>query len=495
MECANFELCGERTRMFCPNCQMFICDSCDPSHTSTLFSRNHKREQRNNTNVLRDSDDGSDDGKLKKKKKKKECSNHPSELVCGYCFECSLFVCVRCVLDTHAIHDEKVKSIEESVLKKRNEVVKIGDRFKRRLIFIEKKKKKIEEEMKELEETLERKRVEKKEIELEKEDLRIRQDSIIRLSNTPTDISLFDDQLFSTLLQTANDIVSEEVEALLLSKPKKGAICCDGSDRFRYVSSIKGPYGVGVNSDGNIFISELKGGLRVTDKEGNVVQPIQTAIESLHLEPIDVSIGLNDQIVLLDWYRERFRVVVLNKKGELIKSFGSRGSEPGQFAQPFGIDVDREGNIIVGDTYNHRIQVFDNDGSFVRSFGSFGSSEDQLNKPYRVTVDGEGNIVICDGLNHRIKVVDIEGNFIRCFGTEGPGESQLGDPRGVDVDGEGRIVVSELGNERVSVFEKDGTFLFSFGKGRMRKPRGVVVDPSGSILVSDWEKRSIELWN
>ena len=138
--------------------------------------------------------------------KKRECSKHPSETIWGYCFQCSSFVCICCILGTHDDHRKKVKSIEESILEKRNEVVKIGDRLDRRLIFIEKKRKRIEREMKELEEKLEKKRIEKKEIELEKEDLRIRKDSIIRLSNTPTttttttecDVSLFfDDQLFS----------------------------------------------------------------------------------------------------------------------------------------------------------------------------------------------------------------------------------------------------------------------------------------------------------
>ena len=215
--------------------------------------------------------------------------------------------------ETHDDHREKVKSIEESILEKRNEVVKIGDRLDRRLILIEKERKRIEEEMKELEEKLEKKRIEKKEIELEKEDLRIRKDSIIRLSNTPTtttnsDLSLFfDDQLFSTLLQTANDIVSEGGVVGLL-KPKKGVICCDGGgDSIRFVSSFplkKPPFGVSVNSDGNIFICEGQGGLRVRDKEGNemIELPIQKTIDSLQLKPLEVSIGLDGQIVLLDLF-------------------------------------------------------------------------------------------------------------------------------------------------------------------------------------------------
>ena len=205
-ECVNFETCGEQTRMYCSKCDMFICDSCDPSHSSSIFTRNHKRSERDGVDGERGWEVGLE------KLMRRECSKHPPEKISGYCFQCSSFVCIRCILETHVQHNEEVKPIEESILEKRNEVVKIGDRLEKRLIWIEKKRKRIEKEMKELEEKLEKKRIEKKEIELEKEDLRIRKDSIIRLSNTSTtgDVSLFfDDQLFSTLLQTANDIVFE----------------------------------------------------------------------------------------------------------------------------------------------------------------------------------------------------------------------------------------------------------------------------------------------
>ena len=96
---------------------------------------------------------------------------------------------------------------------------------------------------------------------------------------------------------------------------------------------------------------------------------------------------MNDQIVVLDRSQEdSHRVVILNKQGELIKSFGSKGSQNGQFNRPFGVDINGEGRIIVSDSDNHRIQVFENDGSFIRSFGSFGSSEGQFNLPRGVVV-------------------------------------------------------------------------------------------------------------
>ena len=237
------------------------------------------------------------------------------------------------------------------------------------------------------------------------------------------------------------------------------------------------------------------------DKEGNEIESLQKTFDSLQLRPIAVSIGLNDQIVVLDWsqperkFESKRRVGILSKEGELIKSFGTDGYQPGQFDRPSGVDVDKDGQIIVADTYHHRLQVFNKDGSFLRSIGSKGSSEGQFYQPYGIRVDRDGNIVVCDCENHRIQVMDIEGNFIRCFGTRGSDDSQLSYPKSVDVDGEGRIVVCEGGNRRVSVFEKDGTFLFSFGKHHMSEPHGVVIDSFGSIIVSDWAKKSIEVWD
>ena len=113
------------------------------------------------------------------KLKKKECSKHPSQLISEYCFECCVLVCVCCILEKHK---KRVNFLEESVLEKRNEVVKTGDRLERRLIVIGKKRKRIEQEIKELEEKFEKKRIEKKET-VERGDLRIRKDFIVRLSN------------------------------------------------------------------------------------------------------------------------------------------------------------------------------------------------------------------------------------------------------------------------------------------------------------------------
>src|SRR5262249_29421812 len=58
------------------------------------------------------------------------------------------------------------------------------------------------------------------------------------------------------------------------------------------------------------------------------------------------------------------RVAEFNSKGVFVRSFGSKGTEPGLFGSVLAIAVDSQGNVYVADGGNKRIQVFDNNGSF-----------------------------------------------------------------------------------------------------------------------------------
>ena len=49
--------------------------------------------------------------------------------------------------------------------------------------------------------------------------------------------------------------------------------------------------------------------------------------------------------------------------------FGSKGPGDGQLSYPYGVIVD-QGNYVVADANNHRIQIFNSQGQFVRKFGS-----------------------------------------------------------------------------------------------------------------------------
>ena len=62
------------------------------------------------------------------------------------------------------------------------------------------------------------------------------------------------------------------------------------------------------------------------------------------------------------------RVAKYDKNGDWVKSWGEKGTGPGQFRLPHAIVIDRNNNVYVADRSNRRIQVFDTDGKFQRMF-------------------------------------------------------------------------------------------------------------------------------
>ena len=62
------------------------------------------------------------------------------------------------------------------------------------------------------------------------------------------------------------------------------------------------------------------------------------------------------------------RVAKVSKDGDWLKSWGERGTGPGQFHTPHSIAVDASGLVYVADRSNRRVQVFDGEGNFQRKF-------------------------------------------------------------------------------------------------------------------------------
>ncbi len=60
------------------------------------------------------------------------------------------------------------------------------------------------------------------------------------------------------------------------------------------------------------------------------------------------------------------RVARVSRDGEWLGSWGTPGSEPGQFMTPHSIAVDAKNNVYVADRGNRRIQVFDTQGALQR---------------------------------------------------------------------------------------------------------------------------------
>jgi hypothetical protein len=97
------------------------------------------------------------------------------------------------------------------------------------------------------------------------------------------------------------------------------------------------------------------------------VNPPLPAVDGLFRQPTDVAWDSRGNIYITDGYINS-RVAKYDSRGDWVKSWGSKGTAPGQFNLPHAIAIDRNDNIYVGDRSNRRIQVFNTDGKFLRMF-------------------------------------------------------------------------------------------------------------------------------
>ncbi|HEV2352195.1 MAG TPA: peptidyl-alpha-hydroxyglycine alpha-amidating lyase family protein [Terriglobia bacterium] len=136
--------------------------------------------------------------------------------------------------------------------------------------------------------------------------------------------------------------------------------------------------------------------------------------------PTDVAWDAAGNIFVSDGYGNS-RVVKFSEAGDLVKTWGSKGSRPGQFRTPHSIAVDAKGNVYVADRGNKRIQVFDNDGNYLREFTSAGT-------PWAIciTPGPEQFLYSSDAQPGRIYKLDLNGQLLGEFGSFGHALKQFG---------------------------------------------------------------------
>ncbi|KAF5302014.1 hypothetical protein FQA39_LY10484 [Lamprigera yunnana] len=219
------------------------------------------------------------------------------------------------------------------------------------------------------------------------------------------------------------------------------------------------------------------------------------------LPPVEIKDEPETQIVTVPRGRSLMgatRLVIAHESNAAPIVIGSEGEGDGQLCRPWGVCCDRNGNIIVADRSNNRIQVFRPNGAFLHKFGGQGTGAGQFDRPAGVAMDPQGRIVVADKDNHRIQIFTLDGIFVLMFGEKGCRNGQFNYPWDVAVNCIGNIVVSDTRNHRIQVFNNDGAFINKYGfecTTPMWKyfdsPRGVCFTPTGSVIVTDFNNHRI----
>ena len=257
------------------------------------------------------------------------------------------------------------------------------------------------------------------------------------------------------------------------------------------IPGLNSPCGVVVTKNEEIIVADYCAHhITILNKKGQKLNSFGTkgTREGQFNYPHGVAISCDGHILVID----NHRLQKLTFEGDCVKSVGSSetGNNPLQFYYPRGITVHpTTGQIFITDEYNHHIQVLNNDLTYSHSFGKKGLSREQFDQPHDVTFDNEGYLYVADYHNHCIKKFTSTGEYVSTFSSKGENPGQLCGPSFITID-DNLLYVSEYYNNCISIFDIDGRFIHCFGesgsgKGEFNRPYGITVDSLGNMYVSD----------
>ena len=220
-----------------------------------------------------------------------------------------------------------------------------------------------------------------------------------------------------------------------------------------------------------------------------------------------------------------------NHAATSTKRYGGDGG-PAVSAQlnfPTAVAVDREGNLYIADTMNHRVRMVDSETGIIATLAGTGqarfsgdggpANQAAFNEPAALAVDGEGRLYIADQSNHRVRVVDLKTGEIQTIaGTgiatyDGDGkpavDTALAGPSGLALVAD-RLYIADTFNGRVRCVERSSGLMTTVaGDGgayryespsdapspSLSRPTGIAFDHEGRLFLTDSDNHLIRQWD
>lgn len=244
--------------------------------------------------------------------------------------------------------------------------------------------------------------------------------------------------------------------------------------------------------------------------------------------PHDLAVDSEGNLWIADTFNHRLRRI--NRQGVITTVAGNGKAEysgdhgpalQASLNNPQGIAIDRDGAVLIADTYNNVVRRIDRNGMMTTFAGSepgFGgdggpANKAQLNLPMAVAVAPDGSVYISDAGNSRIRRVTADGKIQTVVGygpaqdTYGAGFAGDGGPAekakifsatDLEFDAAGNLYIADSGNNRIRVV-REGTITTIAGSGRqgfsgdgkpalaaeLNTPQKIAVAKDGSIFIAD----------
>jgi len=224
------------------------------------------------------------------------------------------------------------------------------------------------------------------------------------------------------------------------------------------------PHGIHIDRDGNVWVTDGEGpdgkdprrngkGHQVfkLSPDGKVLMTLGKAGVAgdgpdTFNAPSAVLVAPNGDIFVGDGHggNTNARMLKFSKDGKFIKTWGKKGSGPGDFEMPHTLAMDSRGRLFVGDRGNNRIQIFDQNGTYLEEWKQFG-------RPSGVFIDRNDTIYVADhqsdpktnpGFTKGIRIGSVRDGKVTAFI---PDPDPNGSQEGVAADAKGNVYGSLTG--------------------------------------------------
>ena len=282
------------------------------------------------------------------------------------------------------------------------------------------------------------------------------------------------------------------------------------------------PAGITIDGSGNLYVADYGNSKIRKITPAGVVSTYAgsrpgvkdgPALNSEFVEPYGIAIDHNGNIYVSDRAISNIRKITAGGTVSTVAGAASMGTGDGtgtnaQFNNPEGLAVDAAGNVYVADANNHRIRKITPD-NVVSTFAGSGSgyldgtgTSAKFSNPREIAIDAAGNLYVTDRLNHKIRKITPARVVSTLAGggsgyADGTGTDALfNEPSGIVVDKDGNVYVGDEQNKRIRKITASGvvttlagsTIGIQDGFGALAKfddVTGLAVDAAGNLFAVD----------
>lgn len=296
------------------------------------------------------------------------------------------------------------------------------------------------------------------------------------------------------------DVVAVSVPVVTTVTTLAGSRAAGAADGIGTAATFNLPHDVAVDSAGNVFVADANSyRIRMVTPEGVVTtiagSPAGTSgfangkgKDALFNYPTGIAVDDSGILYVADSRNHRIRKIlpdgtVSTLAGSGDPSFADATGVLARFNEPFDVALDKDGDLYVADSKNHRIRKVTAAGSVTTVAGSGAevpfvdgmSTSATFSLPLYVAVEGSGDIFIGDSKNNRVRKATTAGAVTTLAGAAPAAyvdavgvAARFSKVAGMATDEMGNVYIADFDNHRIRRATRGGVVTTLAGTGESK---------------------------